>query len=341
MAAPTRIQSEYLLNDLLRDVSRSFYLTLRILPRAIRHQIGLAYLLARATDTIADTGAISVEMRLRCLQQLKAQIASGASGKFDLGDIRAEQSSEAERLLLERITDALSLLKDLDPADRSRVQWVLEMITSGQELDLQRFGDASHEQIVSLRTAEELDDYTYRVAGCVGEFWTHMCIAHLSPAPPTPTDELIRKGVRFGKGLQLVNILRDLPTDLRLGRCYLPAALLNQSGLQIRDLLDAANEQRVRPAYNEVLNAAEEHLKVAWEYVLSLPWSWMRVRVACALPVLIGVKTVNKLRNENVLDPDTRIKVSRADVKRILSESIMLYPVESVWRKLPSRVVRQ
>jgi len=42
-------------NDLLKATSRSFYLTLRVLPAAVRSQIGLAYLLARTTDTIADT----------------------------------------------------------------------------------------------------------------------------------------------------------------------------------------------------------------------------------------------------------------------------------------------
>ena len=340
MGGPSNTQAEYLLNDLLRDVSRSFYLTLRLLPRPVRHQIGLAYLLARATDTIADTGAISVEKRLDSLKRLKAQIASGTTERFDVGEIRAEQSSEAERILLERITDALTLLRDLEATDRQRVQWVLDIITSGQELDLQRFRNSSVGRIVSLRSYQELDDYTYRVAGCVGEFWTRMCVAHLSPKPKVSLEELIQKGVRFGKGLQLVNILRDVPSDLRLGRCYLPEGSLGKVGLNPEDLLDAANEQKVRPAYNELLETAEGHLKIAWSYVLDLPRSWMRVRLACALPVLIGVKTLNKLRSEDVLNPDRRIKVSRDEVKRIIRASVLFYPVESVWRNLPTRVVR-
>ena len=162
------VDQNYLLNDLLRDVSRSFFLTLRLLPRAVRNQIGLAYLLARATDTIADTGAISVEQRLAKLQELKARISTGSIERFDVGEICANQSSDAELILLERITDALSLLKGLPSDDRLLVQRVLEVITSGQELDLQRFAAASTQEIVSLQNREELDDYTYRVAGCVG-----------------------------------------------------------------------------------------------------------------------------------------------------------------------------
>ena len=63
-----------LLTDLLRSVSRSFYTTLRVLPRPIRSQIGLAYLLARATDTIADTEIVPVQNRLDALDQLRARV---------------------------------------------------------------------------------------------------------------------------------------------------------------------------------------------------------------------------------------------------------------------------
>lgn len=329
-----------LLTDLLRDVSRSFYLTLRILPGAIRKQIGLAYLLARATDTIADTGAISVEKRLETLQQLRSRILGEDSRSLPMPELRAQQSSPAERVLLERIDEALVLLRETEKADRQSIQRVLEIITSGQELDLRRFREASAGHIVALQTGAELDDYTYRVAGCVGEFWTRICFRHLKAPAGLSEEALTEKGVRFGKGLQLVNILRDLPADLRLGRCYLPEEELSSLGLRPADLLEPANEQRLRPLYQKLLGRAEEHLSTAWLYVLDLPRSWVRVRVACALPVLIGVKTLNKLRGANVLNPDIRIKVSRQDVKQIMRVSILFYPVNSVWKNLPSRIIR-
>ncbi|MEE9249206.1 MAG: squalene/phytoene synthase family protein, partial [Dehalococcoidia bacterium] len=53
-----------LLKDILKSVSRAFYLTLRILPGGLRESVGLAYLLARAADTIADTRALEPEERL-------------------------------------------------------------------------------------------------------------------------------------------------------------------------------------------------------------------------------------------------------------------------------------
>ena len=340
MSGSSPAGAQLLLTDLLRDVSRSFYLTLRMLPGAIRKQIGLAYLLARATDTIADTGAISVEQRLETLEQLRSRILGEDSQPLPLPELRAQQSSPAERILLERIDEALSLLRETEKADRQSIQRVLETITSGQELDLRRFKEASAGHIVPLQTDAELDDYTYRVAGCVGEFWTRICFRHLKAPAGLSEEGLIKKGVRFGKGLQLVNILRDLPADLRLGRCYLPEEELSSLGLRPADLLEPANEQRLRPLYQKLLGRADEHLSTAWLYVLDLPRSWVRVRVACALPVLIGVKTLNKLRGANVLNPDIRIKVSRQDVKQIMRASILFYPVNSVWKNLPARIIR-
>jgi farnesyl-diphosphate farnesyltransferase len=59
---------------LLKATSRSFYLTLRVLPAAVRPQIGLAYLLARTTDTIADTELVPLEQRLDALKRLRERI---------------------------------------------------------------------------------------------------------------------------------------------------------------------------------------------------------------------------------------------------------------------------
>ena len=64
---------------LLKEVSRSFYLTLRLLPGAIRPQISLAYLLARATDTIADTEIVPIAQRLEALQFLRDRILAKSS----------------------------------------------------------------------------------------------------------------------------------------------------------------------------------------------------------------------------------------------------------------------
>ena len=322
------------LTELLRQTSRSFYLTLRVLPRGVRPQIGLAYLLARTTDTIADTEIIPLEDRLRALQDLRGRILGTNGGSLDVGELARQQASPAERELLEKCEASLTALRQLSSSDAQLVREVLDTITGGQELDLQRFHGASVENIIALRTDAELDDYTYRVAGCVGEFWTKMCRAHLFPEARLEEAQFMADAIRFGKGLQLVNVLRDLPTDLRKGRCYLPAERLQAAGLTPTDLLRTASQEKFRGLYHAYLRLAEAHLAAGWAYTNVIPWKQMRVRLACAWPTLIGLETIDRLRAENVLDPQRRVKISRAEVRRLMLRSVLAYPWPSVWRGL-------
>jgi farnesyl-diphosphate farnesyltransferase len=323
-----------LLTDLLRDVSRSFYLTLRVLPKKIRPQISLAYLLARTTDTIADTQIIPLEQRLESLQVLRERILGLSTLPLNFGELARNQSSPAERVLLEKIETSLSLLQTFSPPDQKLIRDVLDVITSGQELDLQRFAGASSEKILALQTDDELDDYTYRVAGCVGEFWTKICRAHVFPNAKIDDAKLLADGIRFGKGLQLVNILRDMPADLKNGRCYLPENELTKLGLSPADLRNPASEPRVRPLYNRWLDIADAHLAVGWNYTNALPWRCARVRLACAWLILIGRPTIHRLRTGKILDPQQRIKISRNQVYKIMFKSAALYPFPRAWRDL-------
>ena len=331
-------RSTSLLTSLLKQVSRSFYLTLRALPRPIRSQIGVAYLLARASDTIADTDIVPVERRLRALQELRLQILNHEQTPLAFGELIHSQNSSAERMLLERTPEVLGLLSRFGPDDRERIRDVLAIITSGQQLDLSRFSQAGASHVGALQSDEELDDYTYRVAGCVGEFWTKMCRAHLFPNAKLDEAFSLANGVRFGKGLQLVNILRDLPRDLGQGRCYIPLDRLAAAKLSPTDLLQPANEPKFRPLYTSYLDQAENHLAAGWAYTNALPRRSVRIHLACAWPILIGVKTIKKLRNAHMLDPHHRIKISRVEVRSLIVRSLVTYPSQIAWERLFSAV---
>jgi len=112
-----------LLGDLLRQVSRSFYLSLAVLPRPLREPIGLAYLLARAADTIADTQLIARADRLGHLETLRRAYAGEAADVEALARACApRQAHVAERRLLERVGEALARVAALAPADRHEVR---------------------------------------------------------------------------------------------------------------------------------------------------------------------------------------------------------------------------
>jgi farnesyl-diphosphate farnesyltransferase len=334
-----------ILNDLLRATSRSFYLSLRVLPGAVRQQISLAYLLARTADTIADTELVPLGQRLESLQKLRERISGQNAAPLNFGELARQQGSPAEKMLLDRIGDSLGVLQTFSAGDQKLIRDVLTAITSGQELDLRRFAgvalppEGGPPNIVVLATAAELDDYTYRVAGCVGEFWTKICRAHLFPTARMDEAQFIADGVRFGKGLQLVNILRDLPSDLSKGRCYLPMEKLEPAGLLPEVLLSLANEKKFRPLFHEYLNKAESHLAAGWDYTNTLPRGQVRVRLACAWPILIGLKTIAGLRAANVLELRQGVKIPRNEVYGMILWSVLKIPFAGPWRNQfkPSR----
>jgi farnesyl-diphosphate farnesyltransferase len=265
---------------------------------------------------------------------LQDRIVNSSPAPVDFEELASFQASTAERELLERATEALELLAQFGEADQHLIREVLALIISGQELDLSRFSEASINAVVSLSTDLELDDYTYRVAGCVGEFWTRICRLHVFRDEAMDDEFFLTNGVRFGKGLQLVNILRDLPADLRQGRCYLPSDRLWSAGMTPPDLLDPANYRKLQPLYESYLEQAELHLAAGWQYTASLPHAAFRVRLACAWPILIGLQTLQRLRAGNVLAPELRIKVSRSDVRRIIARTIIRYPWRERWERL-------
>ena len=304
------------IDNLLKSTSRSFYPTLKYLPKKVRGQIGLLYLLARVADTIADSKHGDTEELLRLLHSYN-DVAQGKSDKLpDFSSLAEIQDNPHEAELLRNVEYVVEGLVVYPEEDRERMLECLDIIVSGQILDLERFGPANEGgNISALNDNLELDDYTFRVAGCVGVFWTKMSLAHIISIPPEQEKEFFEKGVRFGKALQMINILRDIPEDLRFGRCYIPRQELDKHGMKPDDLLTPNNIGKFRPLYDEYLDLTNEHLDAAIEYIKMLPETQFRLKASCMLPVLIGQRTVTLLRDGNILDSADRIKVTREEIK--------------------------
>lgn len=316
----------YLLGPLLKGVSRSFYLTLRILPAGMRDPVGLAYLLARAADTIADTALIAPDARLAWLLSLREQVEGTAdpAALARLADaLGAHQTQTDERTLLESLPPALALLADSAPADRAAVRALVSTLTQGMEFDLRSFPDERSGRLAALPDDAALDRYTYMVAGCVGEFWTQMTYAHVPRALPPDAQTMIARGIGFGKALQLTNVLRDCAKDLRIGRCYLPADRLAAAGLTPEALLEPGASARARPVLNALLRLALARYREGLDYACAIRPGFVRLRLACIWPIVIGLETLRLLAASDAwLDPAHSSKIRRADVYRIVARSL-------------------
>lgn len=335
---------DFLLGPLLKGVSRSFYLTLRVLPAGMRDPVALAYLLARAADTIADTSLIAPAQRLELLLALREQV-NGASLDADTGaaasafarrlsgEVAARQTQSDEKVLLESIGPALAMFAQSSDADRAAVRDIVTTLTTGMEFDLRTFPDERSGHIAALSDLETLDRYTYLVAGCVGEFWTKMTDAHVPGVLEADVETMIERGVRFGKALQMTNVLRDCAKDLRIGRCYLPASLLVRYGLTPEDLLSADASARAKPVMHVLVGTTLERYRDALAYTLAIPRRALRLRLACIWPILIGLETLALLvDNDRWLDPGCVSKVKRGDIYRIVAGSSLIAASDTLLR---------
>ncbi|MEP6604464.1 MAG: phytoene/squalene synthase family protein [Spartobacteria bacterium] len=303
------------LTTILRSTSRSFYISIRLLPRRLREPVKLAYLLARATDTIADTVAIPASVRREALANLAGAIqGEGAANTIvDLGRSFAPlQSDESERALIEALPECFELLELFNAADRGDIRELLGKITRGQMLDVDRFGSA--EQVRALHTAADLREYTYLVAGCVGEFWTRLCFRYVANFADETETQMAELGKRYGQGLQLINILRDAHVDLASGRCYFPADELMAAALTPAQII--GEPLRFLGIYAAWLEEAQRGLESGMEYVRAI--NHFRVRGATVLPALIGARTLSMLRAAGPGALRERIKVPRAEVRSMI-----------------------
>ncbi len=300
---------------LLSKVSRSFYLSLSVLPRPLRLPIGLAYLLARASDTIADAAHISAEQRLEHLDNLRTMLNDGPDAdhcrKID-GEIGRNLPEGPERLLLNRLHEALACLQHCTDWDRDEIVHVLRTIITGQSLDVSRFGIATPDEVIALQSDEALIEYTNLVAGCVGVFWTNTCQHHWRGYSRLSRDELLEWGASFGRGLQLVNILRDLPADLENGRCYLPVDAV---------AFAACPEEELMKTRVPWIDRAYAGLADGWRYARSL--RSVRLRYATWLPALLGLHTMNLVSRASWATLCQGVKLDRRAVRHLCAEALL------------------
>lgn len=291
--------------QLLKGVSRSFYLSLRLLPGPMRGAASLGYLLARTSDTLADTAAAPMATRLNCLAQFKHAVAGNADvPRWPVSLLNAIPDVR-ERHLLQSAAGIFTWLRSLPDAEGALVRAVLATIISGQTLDLERFAAATREHPLALHDDAALEDYAWRVAGCVGAFWTKLGFLTLGKCfSKAPEAELLERGIAYGKGLQLVNILRDLAADLATGRCYLPVA-------------NPRDERQLLECHARWLKRAEEWIGEGETYAGTL--RSRRLRAATVLPALIAQKTLEPLRGATWEALQKRIKVPR----RLVYQSVV------------------
>lgn len=299
---------------LLKSVSRSFYLSIRFLPAAMREPIALGYLLARLTDTVADAPDLPLDRRLELLEAIRLAIRDkNPRPGIGTDDIVTVIEHSGESALVAHIDHLFRWYASLESANREHLSEVILTIIQGQIWDVTYF---QPDRFTACESSEDLLRYTYRVAGSVGEYWTKVGYTNLGErfADPHHASSMLVNGRKLGQALQLINILRDLHEDLPAGRCYLPADELkaagwNGEGVPTGETLD--------PVFNYWLGTCRGFLEDGESY--SLKVRDFRARFCTRLPGILAEGTADCLAG--------------AGIERVLSEKVKL-PRSAVWKAM-------
>ncbi len=304
----------------LPKVSRTFAPTIRRLPKGLRLQVTVAYLLCRIADTIEDSAALTIEQKKEMLTLYAEIFARENSNAFK--ELLQKLTILPEQTPDEQLTHNLPLVMDVfytfSPNMRKHIaHWVAEM-----SLGMRKYAQAKQKRrFTFLKSMKDLDEYTYYVAGTVGYLLTELFSFYSKKITPVIKSRLVQLAESFGKGLQLVNIIRDAAADLRRGQSYIPDELLQRYQLTRENIFHQENADRAQKLFNELIRDAVQHLDKALDYTLTIPKEETRIRLFCILPLFWALRTLELLqRNTLALLGSEKIKIS----KRMLHKEFIL-----------------
>jgi len=265
------------IEQLLQTTSRTFALSIPLLPSPLDHKVTLSYLVFRISDTLEDADHLSRSDRqagLYAFCDVLDDLSEDAVLQWTREwSQRSISDDENYNRLLRETPQVISSLQAMDEASRSAVVHHAKRSAKGMAEVLESADEQGSLQLSSL---EDLRQYCYYVAGIVGELITDLFVIDCHSLAESKV--LRENGSAFGEGLQLVNILKDSSADKNCGRAYLPENTpvdevfeLAFEDLKQADLyVEALREKKAPPGYIAFCDApvrlAQATLRVVREH---------------------------------------------------------------------------
>ena len=289
------------LDALLEKTSRTFALSIPLLPEPTRGEVTVAYLLFRIADTLEDAAAWPWSRRMAALEEFAGLVEAPPEAA---GTAMASRSAawcdglpsdhHGYLELLAATPRVYAALHGLAPEARRVIARDTVRTARGMASFLRRSDEDGH---LELDDEEDLARYCYVVAGIVGEMLTDLFLLG-RPALAPWADDLRRRAALFGEALQLVNILKDSAADAEEGRRFLPR-VVDRSAVFRRARGDLAAAAEYVAVLQRGLGAGVERGLVAF----------------CALPVRLAWSTLDRVERAGA-----GAKLSRPEVLRIVAE---------------------
>lgn len=287
---PVLSDDELYQRSILESVSRTFALTIPLLPPNLEKVVGNTYLLCRIVDTIEDASGIDATTK----QDLSASFVKTVLGSQNPKDFTeqcaialAGHSNRDEKELIQNIPRVLRVLESCDGEQRQAVARCIQIMSDGMSYFHTR------QNSDGLENLTEFEKYCYVVAGVVGEMLTAVFSLH-SPAFAKNISQKEHLAVSFGQALQMTNILKDSPEDRERGVSWKPI------GVSDTDLLVIAHQK----------------LEDALRYIHCIPKRELGIRQFCFLAFGLAVLTLKKIALRHHCHRSIEAKLTRSQVSR-------------------------
>lgn len=292
-------------NAILPHVSRTFALTIPQLPDSLQDVVGNSYLLCRIADTIEDEPALSPEQKSQYLNMFSDVVAAKEKPELlaeKLHPLLTDWTLKAERDLVQNTPIVIGITHDCTPNQREIMERCISIMSSGM---------AEFCAKQQLATLDELKNYCYYVAGVVGELLTEL-FCDFSDEIARSRDKLITLSVSFGKGLQMVNILKDVWVDASRGVTWLPAELFRVS--KNADGTTSSDPVLTVEGMRQLIGTTYEYLSQALQYSLMIPTREVGIRRFLLWTLGMAVLTLRRINKNPNFQRGDNVKISRNQV---------------------------
>jgi farnesyl-diphosphate farnesyltransferase len=331
-----RVCEEY-----LSKVSRTFALNIKVLTGNVYRGILLAYLLCRIADTIEDDPQLPAQFKAQKLSQY-ANLFPPQPDYHErieklLGDIRFTEENDDSDLARDSSIVFKEFVK-LPPPMIAIVSDRVKEMARGMAAILE---EKKNGGIAFLENREELDNYCYYVAGTVGLMITAVFSEASARITAGIKENLTKRSVAFGLGLQITNIAKDFFGDRKRGWCYVPRSFFQEEGLDPLSSDFHDNRAAYANVHKKLIKLALQYLDEGLQYTLDIPRSLIRYRLFCAWPLFMAVETLAKLYGEESLFTGQTVKISRNDVRRIVRNTSLAAMSNNALKSMYCRISRR
>jgi farnesyl-diphosphate farnesyltransferase len=297
--------------SILPGVSRTFALTIPVLPERLAIVMTNAYLLCRLADTIEDDPGLAQEQKSHFHARFVAVVEGNeAAAPFaaDLAPLLSDRILPAEHDLVRHTPAVIRVTHAFSAEERAALTRCVAIMCRGMP-EFQR-----NKSLRGLADLDELAEYCYYVAGVVGEMCTELFCLHCPELAPK-REAMLELSVSFGQGLQMTNILKDVWDDRQSGACWLPRSVFDSERFDLERLEDLHEGPEFRAGLNTLLGVAHRHLRNALEYTCMIPKREVGIRRFCLWAIGLAVLTLRKIHRNPTFRSGSDVKVSRRTVK--------------------------